>query len=151
MNMNSIKIIFAVFSLTILSFAVQAQGTDPAAASAAVQNAPSSGDMFKDWQTMQNYLASQGIDVNKVEWPGISAICQGLKLSAGDTAYNKCGYQRAKDSVLFAKDHEQCKTTAQGALPDSFLKGRTDTLTEKDKDGIIHTYQRTISSITRED
>jgi hypothetical protein len=108
-------------------------------------------DVFGAWNTTKNYLASQGIDTAAINWTEINQLCLPLRTGADEKAFNKCSYEKAKDSALYTIDKSQCSIRAKGAYPDSFLKGRTDTLTETGKDGVVHTYQRTITSVSTQD
>ncbi len=100
---------------------------------------------------MLDYMSSQGISPVSINWSQTDQMCLGLKTDASDTAYNKCSYEKARDLTLFNNDKGQCDIQAKGAYPDSFLRGRTDTLTETDKGGAVHTFQRTSTSLSTHD
>ena len=108
-------------------------------------------DMFKDWNTMKNYMLSQGLDAGSVNWEPIDQLCSGIKLDRGEREFNKCAYERARDSILYAADKTQCLAQSHGVYPDNLLKSRTDILTETDKEGVSHTFQRTITPILPQD
>ena len=100
------------------------------------------GDMFKDWNTMRNYMLSQGLDPQHVNWTDIDVLCAGMKSSSDQRPYNKCAYTKGRDLLLFTASKTQCLNQAHGAYPDSLLQQRTDTLTEKDEHGVSHTFSR---------
>ena len=112
---------------------------------------PVPNDSFKSWQSMLDYLASEGIDAAKINWAQIDSLCLGLKTDSGEPAYNKCSHDKGRDFVLFTADRAQCFTQAAGLFPDSFLRARTDTLTETDKNGSVHTFQRSTAALSPPD
>jgi hypothetical protein len=136
--MNYVKLLSAAAILACLS--VSAHGQEAG-----------TNDIFKSWQSMQSYLATQGVDPLTIGWSRIEPLCQGLKMYSSESAYNKCSYEKALNMTLFPSDKSQCETQAKGTYPDSFLNGRTDTLLETDKNGVVHTYQRAIAAISAQD
>ncbi len=112
---------------------------------------PATSDVFESWQRTKDYMTSQGIDPMAISWPLIDPLCLGLRTESDQRQYNKCEYEKARDSVLYANDKSQCSTRVTGAYPDSLLKGRTDTLTETDKSGVTHAYQRAIAPVSTQD
>jgi len=105
-------------------------------------------DTFRNWNAMRDYATSQGIDTMTIDWPEIEQLCGGLKTQADETAYNKCGYEKAVEQYTFVNDRSECLTQATGDYPDDLLTGRVETRTETDRRGIVHTYQHSISGIS---
>ena len=134
-------VLFAALMLLCFSRSVQAD-TAPAA---------TTGDAFKDWNTMRNHMLSQGLDPQQISWTDITVLCAGLKSSGDEHPYNECAYTKGRDWLLHRVDKAQCTTKSLASFPDGLLSGYTETLTDTDKKGVAHTYQRTIPPVTRQD
>lgn len=107
---------------------------------------------FKSWVSLVGYLKSQGIDANRVNWVPIKKMCLGLKpQNESDVPYNKCLFEKARDSVTYAANQPQCLARARADYPDGLLQGRTDTLKETDKDGTVHTFERKTPPMTAQE
>lgn len=135
-----------IFALALAAFL-----TCAGLAAGAEETKPAATDPFRDWQATLHYAQSQGIDTNKINWTPINQLCAGLKMQDGDSAGNKCAYEKARDMVLHANDRAQCVTRAEGTFPDSAMRGRKDTLVEKDKNGVTHSFERTIGPVTAQE
>jgi hypothetical protein len=105
-------------------------------------------DPFKDFKSTTNYMNSQGIDRSKIDWSPIDMMCMGLKSKTSEVQFNKCEYEKARDSLLHKADRSQCSVRAVASYPDSLKIPRTDTLSETDKDGKAHVFQRTMPPVS---
>ena len=128
--------LFTTALLLYFSPTVRAQNTAPSVATV---------DVFKDWNTMRNYMLSQGLDPQGIDWSQIDLLCSGEKLNSGEIAYNKCAYTKSRDWLLYTTDRTQCIAQSRRTYPDSLLTAITETTTERDQNGVYHTFTRTIT------
>jgi len=69
-------------------------------------------------------------------------MCSGLNNGTDEEQFNKCRFEKARDSVLHSNDRSQCAIRALASFPDSLENERTDTLKEIDKNGQAHALER---------
>lgn len=103
------------------------------------------GDYFQSWSTLSAYMKSKGLNPTTTNWRVIEPLCIGLKTENDQRLYNKCKYEKARDSVIHQRDRKQCAAHAVATYPNRLAQtGRTETLQETDKNGVVRTFQRVI-------
>ncbi len=102
-------------------------------------------DPFANYNNLMSHVRSQGIEPSKIDWGPFNAICLDIKTAPGEDErpFNKCLYEKLKESIMHKADKEQCSIRAKATYLDSFTTERKDTLKETDKDGVVHTFERT--------
>lgn len=107
---------------------------------------------MNSWHDVVQALQASGIEAGRVNWGPVEQLCQIFRKSSEPNAFNNCRYTKARDSVLFRSDREQCRIQAIALTPDSLLqKTPVQRIQERDKTGVVKQYDVRVKAYTRDE
>lgn len=113
------KIVYILLLVLLFSAGAAAQSYDSTTLT------PEEEKLLEPWNSFTALLRSKGIEPATVNWNEINPSCLGVKQQLGETAYNRCRFQRLVYFDAHRKDLYGCNLKAKKLYPSFLLtKGR---------------------------